>query len=500
MLAAVSVVVVLALLAVGGTLGYTAYVDRQPTAPALNLKDGQKEVALAQPLVLTLRHPASVESVISHFHVSPAVDGRLEAGTDRRTFTWTSAGPWADLTQYTVRFDQANDDRSIAIKAATWHFTTTIVPRVVALTTDAGTAIADQAELPVNSSLKVAFNTAMDVGSVKLLANGNPLALTWDPDGKGAAFATKGISVGPLALTLGPGGHDTLGHQLAVDWTLTAEVVFRVNVHTTDLKYPAVIQVPNDPGAWDQSGLQSANLVFESVAEGGITRFSAVFQQVPDKVGPVRSGRLISIKLTRHYRGRLYLSGMSEGTFGALNRDPVPTFFDTQGFYYRTNDHRAPDNLYINADAIARAEGQGGSDFKLATGSPKLSGGQPANDVNVPEHNTTYSLEAESKTYLKTEDGHKFGDASIGQPLRISMLIVLRTRVTTTGIVEDVNGARGLDYDIDGSGAADIYYQGQKYSAKWSSADRGSPLVFTSEAGQPIALPSGLVWIDVVPG
>jgi len=280
---------------------------------------------------------------------------------------------------------------------------------------------------------------------------------------------------------------------------VTASLVFKINVHTTPLPYPALIQIPNDPGAWDQSGLQSANLVFESVAEGGITRFTAVFQQVPDKVGPVRSGRLISIKLTRHYHGRLFLSGMSEGTFSVLNSDAVPTFFDTQGYYYRTSDHRAPDNLYINADAIVRAQTPSFT-YTLPAGSPKLTGGQPANDINVPEHSTTFSLDADSKTYLKTEGGHQFGDASIGQPLHISMVIVLRTQVTTTGIIEDVNGAHGLDYNIDGAGSADVYYQGQKYGAHWSSPDRSSPLVFTTDAGQPIAMPNGLVWVEVVPG
>ncbi|HEX6348165.1 MAG TPA: DUF3048 domain-containing protein [Candidatus Dormibacteraeota bacterium] len=498
--AAVAVVVILLLGGIGGTLGYAAYQDSQPTSPTFNLKNGQKEVPLTQRLVLTLKRPAPVATVTSHFHIAPAVDGVLDASADRRTFTWTAAGPWADLTAYTVRVSQFSDDRGIAVRAGTWSFTTTIVPRVTALTTDSGTAIADNAELPLGSNLKVAFNAAMDATSVKLLANGNPVSLAWDADGKSAAFGTKGIPVGPLALSLGPGGHDTVGHALATDWAVTASLVFRINVHTTPLPYPALIQIPNDPGAWDQSGLQSANIVFESVAEGGITRFTAVFQQVPDKVGPVRSGRLISLKLTRHYHGRLFLSGTSQGTFGVLNSDPVPTFFDTQGYYYRTSDHRAPDNLYINADAIARAQTAGPPGFTLTTGTPKLSGGQPANDIKVPEHSTTFSLEQDSKTYLKTEDGHQFGDASIGQPLRISMVIVLRTQVTTTGIIEDVNGAHGLDYNIDGSGSADVYYQGLKYGAHWSSPDRGSPLVFTTDAGQAITLPSGLVWVEVVPG
>ncbi len=499
--AGVALVVILMVLAVGGTLGYAAYQDSQPTLPTLNLKTGQKEVPLSEKLVVGLKRSAPVSTVESAFHISPAVEGTLQPSLDRRTFTWTTNGPWADLTQYTVRVDQFKDDHGVAVKAASWTFTTTLVPKVVALTNDAGTAIADDAELPVGSNLKIAFNTAMDGQSVKLLANGNAWPLSWADDGKSAAISTKGIAVGPLELTLGPGGHDQLGHVLPTDWKVTANLVFRVSVHTTPLKYPALVQIPNDPGAWDQSGLQAADIVFEYATEGNIPRFTAIFTNVPDKVGPVRSGRLISLKLTRHYRGMLFLSGVSEGTMAALQRDPVFTFFDTQGYYYRTRDHYAPDNLYINGDAVVRAENsvqQGAS--ALSTGHPTLSGGQDAGQVSVPEHAGTYVLGADTKTYTKSESGHQFGDASIGQPLRISMVIVLRTHMTVTGIIEDVNGAHGLDYDIDGSGSADVYYQGQKYAARWSSPDPTSPVVFTTESGQPISLPKGLVWVDVVPG
>jgi hypothetical protein len=498
--AAVTLVAILVVLAVGGTLGYAVYRDAQPTSPALNLKSGQKEVPLDQKLVLTLARPAPTEAVSTAFHISPAVEGHLGAAADRRTFTWTSIGPWADLSQYTVRFDQVNDDRKIAIHSATWSFTTTIVPRITALTNDAGVAIADDADLPVGTSLHISFNEAMDPQSVKLLANGNPVPLTWEAQNDKAAFGTQGIAVGPLALTLGDGGKDLLGHALPTGWKLTPNLVFKVTVHTVPLRAPALVQIPNDPGAWDQSGLQAADMVFESVAEGGITRFTALFTNVPDKVGPVRSGRLISIKLTKHYRGMLFLSGTSEGTFGVLSRSGIPAVFDTYGVYYRTSDHRAPDNLYINGDAVQRSEGSINEFRPPMGGRPGLSGGSEATDVSVPEHSSTYHLDAATKTYQKTESGHQMGDAALGQPLRLSMLIVLRTHVTTTGIIEDSNGARGLDYDLDGSGPADIYYQGQKYEAKWGSTDPSSPIVFTNDAGQPIALPSGLVWVDAIPG
>src|SRR5207244_2702896 len=139
----------------------------------------------------------------------------------------------------TVRFDQVKDDRKIAILAASWSFTTTIVPRVTALTNDAGVAIADDADLPVGTNLHVVFNEAMEPGSVKLLANGNPVALSWEPQNDKAAFGTQGIAVGPLALTLGEGGKDVLGHPLPTSWKLTPNLVFKVTVHTLPLRAPA---------------------------------------------------------------------------------------------------------------------------------------------------------------------------------------------------------------------------------------------------------------------
>jgi hypothetical protein len=134
----------------------------------------------------------------------------------------------------------------------------------------------------------------------------------------------------------------------------------------------------------------------------------------------------------------------------------------------------------------------------FTSGNPGLSGGAPAPSVDVPDHRSTYGFDGATKTYTKTEDGHQMGDASIGQPLHIAMLVVLHTQVTVTSIIEDVNGAHGLDYNIDGSGSAEFYYQGQKYTGKWSSANRSSPLTFTTDAGQPIAVPPGLVWVDAV--
>jgi hypothetical protein len=195
----------------------------------------------------------------------------------------------------------------------------------------------------------------------------------------------------------------------------------------------------------------------------------------------------------------LYLSGLSNPSYARLHADPVPAFFDAAGYYYRDHSRAAPNNLYLSGDAIQRAENSVGvaSFDGLDKGVPALTGGAPAAAVTVAEHGSRYAYDATTGTYGKVEGGHTMVDAALHQPLRVFMLIVFHTREWITGDVEDVGGGHARDFDMDGGGSVEIYYQGQQYGGRWSAPDRSSPYVFTV-AGQPLKLPLGLVWIDVV--
>jgi hypothetical protein len=360
--------------------------------------------------------------------------------------------------------------------------------------------VAENAEIPINSPLRVVFNAAMDQASVKLLVNTKAAELAWADDARSAGFKTQGIPVGPLELSLAPGGTDQTRHPLATNWGLKAQLVFNANLKTVPLKYPAVVQIPNDSvGARDQSGLQAADLVYEYETEGGITRLTAVFTRIPESVGPIRSGRLISFRLTRRYHGILALSGLSPGSFSVLNSDPVPTQFEVPPVMYRTADRYAPDNLFIKGAALQAAEQASGiAAYTLPVGQPNVPPGEPAANFAVAEHNSTYAYDAQTGTYVKTEDGTPMAEALLAQPIRMRMVIVLHASRIVTSIIEDFNGARGLDWDLDAGGNAEIYYGGQKTTARWSG-DRSNPIVFTLANGQQLILPPGPVWIDVVP-
>jgi hypothetical protein len=89
-------------------------------------------------------------------------------------------------------------------------------------------------------------------------------------------------------------------------------------------------------------------------------------------------------------------------------------------------------------------------------------------------------------------------DALIGEPVRIHMVVIMHTGVAVTNIIEDLNGARGLDFDMDSGGAAEFYFMGKKATGKWAAADRSSGFSFTYADGRPLTIPRGVIWVDVV--
>jgi hypothetical protein len=486
------------LVVVVGVGAFLAYANTLPTTVTANIKDGQKDVPTDGSFVLNFSRGVSLDVVKAAFSITPATDGDLSSVNGQSEFAWTPAKPLAELTTYTVSLLPILDVGKHHVNGGRWSFTTIIVPRVVSLTAGDGTVLKDGMELDPSSSLKLTFNDAMVADTVKATVSGQPATLKWADDYHSATFSTAGLPSGPLTIQIAPGGRDQTGHVVAAAFAIKTGIYWHDHEHLVALNYPALIQIPNDEFARDQNGLQAATMVFEYLAEGGITRLTAIYQYAPDLIGPMRSARFISLKLGRHYRGLLFQSGESQATRARAASDPTPQFFDTIGYQYRTSARIAPDNLMINGDRVRAAEGLFGIDsYSIVKTRPDLTGGTPSSSINVDEHYSTYAYDPTTGTYLKTEEGHRYSDASLKQPLRIEMLIVLHTREQLLN-VGDGHGAHIHDFDLDTSGAINVYYKGQTYSGTWKSVDSHAPLVFTLNNGQPLTLPPGLVWIDVV--
>jgi Protein of unknown function (DUF3048) N-terminal domain/Protein of unknown function (DUF3048) C-terminal domain len=499
-----SAIAVIAVVAVGSFLGVRAQGHAAGQAAAaradvsFNVRDGARDVRGDKPLVFTASHPLATSSLAAALHIQPTAKGSLAASRDGRRFSWQPDPALDDRTRYTIRLDPLRDTGGHLLRGGIWHFETATVPRVVQAAVDGGGMLDDGAQLPVGSALSLSFDEAMDPASVRVLANGSPLPLAWAADHRSVRLEAQGLKAGRIQLELA-GGRDAAGHA-AAGWRLSATLV-EASAASTRLRAPALLQISNDAGSRDQSGLQSADAVYEYLTEGGITRFTAVFTSAPAVLGPVNSGRLISLKLARHYRGMLFMSDLSRGSTARLQADPVPTSLSAQDVFYRSADRPSPDNLFITGAAAEGAEERLGlSPFSPGPAAAAIIGGDPAGDLTISEHLSTYSYDSRSATYSKVEDGHQLQDTATGSAVRIRLLVILHTTATQTGYAEDAAGHRGLDYDLDSGGAADFYMDGRHAGGRWSASDRRGPLTFSLADGSPVATADGLTWVDVVTG
>lgn len=480
-----------------GLGAFLAYENTLPTTVTANVTNGQKDVPTDSRVLLTFSRPVARSAVEQAFSISPATDGKIVEVSGQAQYAWEPTKPLAELTSYTVDIKPIYDVGHHRVNAAHWSFTTIIVPRVASIATSDGTVLKDGMEADMGTSLKLTFNDAMVPATINVLVGTQPAVLKWADDDRSAVLSLAGLPSGPLTVHMAAGGRDQTGHLVTTGFSLQTGVYWHDHEHTIALKYPALIQIPNDEGAWDQVGLQAAGVVFEYLAEGGITRLTGVFQDAPNTIGPMRSSRYISLKLGRHYKGLLFQSGESQATRAAAAQDPTPQFFDTIGYQYRSTSRYAPDNLMINGDRVQAAENLFPSipAYTLPKARPDLSGGSPATSIKVAEHYSVYTYDPATGTYSKNELGHAYKDAGLKQPLRIEMLVVLHTRESLG--VPDGHGSFVHDFDLDTNGHIDVYYKGQAYSGNWASTDGHGPLTFTQAGGQPIPMPPGLVWIDV---
>lgn len=270
---------------------------------------------------------------------------------------------------------------------------------------------------------------------------------------------------------------------------------------------PAMIQVENAPQARPHSGLQHADLVYEYLTEGGITRFTAIYfsPSGSGNIGPVRSARLVTLRLQKAYGGVLFYSGASDHVLGLIQSSGIPALSessDNSAYFFRDHNRVAPHNLYSSDDRIAAGVQKEGTKVgypQPATGGA-LNSGDAVNRLQfqmTDSHSATFTYSADAHTYGYTnETGPEVDAANGNQPLAITNVVLVRVPHHDAGYTEDVLGENGIDFDLQGSGPADVYSGGHHVTANWNfSGD--APLQLTLN-GKQLDLPKGLTWICLV--
>ena len=272
-----------------------------------------------------------------------------------------------------------------------------------------------------------------------------------------------------------------------------------------DLSKPVTaIMIENSPDARPHSGLKQAEVVYEAIAEGGITRFLTLFQQhKPQLIGPVRSLRMYYVDWLAPYQASVAHVGGSHASLQEIRngkyRD-IDQFFNGSS-YWRANDRRRPHNVYTSfekLDALNAGKGYKSSQFtSFARADGKASDKPNATSIDVnfssSWYNTHYDYDKASNTYLRSIGGQASNDREEG---RLAPSVVIALHVNETTVMED-----GWRQSIvtTGTGKATVFQNGTVAEYTWRKNDCFSPLELIDAASKPVALNRGQTWIAAVP-
>lgn len=278
---------------------------------------------------------------------------------------------------------------------------------------------------------------------------------------------------------------------------------------------PLAVMVENSTEARPQFGLTQADLVYEAVAEGGITRFLAVYwRNDAEKIAYVRSARVYYIQWAAEL-GAVYVHWGQVEDPGPVNVWPVLSrlnmrnlngYFQGEQVGYRDLSRLAPHNVYTNTDLLwgtAQAQGFAGppalEPWKFKDDTPPRPDGQAASAVDVSfgspgsDYAVRWEYDAPSNSYLRIMGGVPHTDGATGERLSARNVAVQFAVLRPSG-VKSYN-----IIDTVGTGPAVVFQDGVAIAGSWRKDGEAGRTRFYDSAGNEISFNRGTTWIEVVP-
>ena len=261
------------------------------------------------------------------------------------------------------------------------------------------------------------------------------------------------------------------------------------------------VMIENSTDARPQSGLNQAGIVFEAIAEGGITRFVALFQDTaPDYVGPVRSVRPYYIQWIMGFDAALAHAGGSPDGLALINQAGTKDLNHASDYFWRVNNRAAPHNLYTSIPKLHEYEGKKGygkSNFTpLARKAEKPSTAPTARTIDFKvssdNFNVRYAYDAPTNSYKRSEGGAVHTDEKSGAQLAPKVVVAL---VMPQGI-----SGKYTTYAPVGSGQAYVFQDGVLSIGTWKKDSNNANLLLTDASGAPLALNPGQTWFTALGG
>lgn len=269
------------------------------------------------------------------------------------------------------------------------------------------------------------------------------------------------------------------------------------------------VMVNNHSEARPQSGLSKADIVFEILAEGKITRFLALFQsEIPDVIGPVRSAREYYFDLADRYNALYVYHGAADFVDQMIINQGISflngSTYDNDGkLFKRESFRKAPHNSYVLTDAVyGVAEGKGYETTVDYEPLPFLEeeeiegiAGEPAQHVEIvysenPMEIVEFSFDEANGSYKRYNDREQTVEMDTGTPIEVKNVFIIEA---FHQVIDD-QGRRAID--LDSGGNAYLLQDGKVQQLQWEN--EGGRLIPVKD-GKKIGFVPGKTWINVVP-
>ena len=282
---------------------------------------------------------------------------------------------------------------------------------------------------------------------------------------------------------------------------------------------PLAVKISNFPPiVRPQAGLSYADVVFEHLSEAGLTRLTAIFlSRDVEKVGSIRSARLLDLEIPAMFKAMFAYSGASGGVKQKIQESDFfdrvisPDFGDSgfvrilsEGKAYEHTLFSDTQSLWEIAEERGLNERQDLSGWTFSEEPPE--GGSPATSLEflyTPKYaSAEYQYDPGRQAYLRSVLGEPHGDELTGEQIAARNVVAIYANHLDTDIVEDSTGPRiyySIEIQIWGEGRAIVFRDGQAFEGGWVRPQRSDLIRFVDDVGNPIPLKPGNTWIQVVP-
>ncbi|MGH2724995.1 MAG: DUF3048 domain-containing protein [Actinomycetota bacterium] len=292
----------------------------------------------------------------------------------------------------------------------------------------------------------------------------------------------------------------------------TAEpVVCPLTGEETEREKPAArralaVKIENISEARPQAGLAEADVVYEQEAEGGITRFIAVYQcSDAPRLGPVRSARPVDAPVIQQLGDPLFVhAGSVQAVVNAIARAGLEDINCNQNPEPCPRDpaRSAPHDVFTSTRTLYRAGGGGDPPEPLFTYDEDLErrGSRRGRELHLdfsPAADVLWRYERAGNRYLRFHGETPHTVESGDQVAATNVVVQLVDRTSTR--ITDAAGNTVPNYDVIGRGEAIVFRNGRAIVGTWH---RGSPdeiTTFLNRRGEEIALAPGTTWVELFP-